>query len=220
MNGIRLALATTAALTAITGCTPITTDRGQPTPGSLSSQNSSQPFIQALDTTTGPPPAAPIEDSMRQQILDRFTADIWPAIAARNHDVQAISVGEHFARIIDPTLAEARGDFGPIQDTVLKLGQKQADPVTGQANWNDGLHFSHAEVTAVTHAESAIASLTVCYTYTHRWNENTAGRNDLSEPAASQMTAELSKSSSNGDWFLHKIADDHVVPACENRAPR
>jgi hypothetical protein len=138
-----------------------------------------------------------------QQIINRLTRDIWPAVSTLNGAAMQSSLGQFYA-IVDPRT----GDAQKVRETVEKLGQQgRYDPQTQTTHMNDGLTVAHAEIRAV---RDNTATLDVCYTYTHSWYRNI--ENTQHAPGASQAIVELANV--NNAWYLKDITDDHVVPSC------
>lgn len=111
---------------------------------------------------------------------------------------------------MDPSFqsANAGNAFDALRDAVQKLGQQgQYDSATQTSHANDGLAVAHADVQAV---HDNTATLSVCYTYDHSWYVNI--QNTQHAPGASEATVQLVNA--NNSWYLHSIANDHVVPSC------
>ena len=146
-----------------------------------------------------------------QQILARYTQEIWPAISAYNADhSQGGPAYTALGAVIDPAVTDPAGpnDLGPLLAAARSLGQQGTyDPTTKTSHSNDGLHLADVAVGAVS---GTSATLQVCYTYTHFWYVNVA--NTEQAPAASAATVELA--SRDNTWYLHAITGDHVVPGC------
>lgn len=160
--------------------------------------------VVACSTSTNEPAkATPTVNN--QQIINRLTHDIWPAVSAYNGQPTQGSAGaQQFHAIVDPNT----GGAGNLRDVVQKLGQQgQYDPQTRTTHMNDGLTVAHAEVQAT---QGDTATLDVCYTYTHSWYVNI--ENTQHGPGASQATVQLVNV--NNTWYLNDITDDHVVPSC------
>ena len=156
-------------------------------------------------TATAEPPVS------QQQILDRFTQDIWPATSAYNAEQnQGGPAYTAFGAVIDPAVTDPAGpnDLGPLMQAARSLGRQGTyDPATRYSHGNDGLHLADVAVTGV---PGTTATLQVCYTYTHYWYVDVA--NTQQAPGASEATVELS---GQGDtWYLRSITDDHVVDGC------
>lgn len=150
---------------------------------------------------------------MSQQIVDRFTTDIWPAIVGRNHfDGQNSPKDNRFHSVLDPNVNQTNGDYGRLMDAVEKLGQIRL--TREQNSNNEGLNLNRVKLDAITPAEPTIATLTVCYTYTHVWDDYVNGQDNLREQAASEVNIELNKAPGTATWMLHKVFGDRVVPAC------
>ncbi|ULP45912.1 hypothetical protein [Mycolicibacter virginiensis] len=146
-----------------------------------------------------------------QQIINRLTNDIWPAVSLYNLQPSQSSPGaEQFRAVIDPNLRS--GDTGAaytdLRSAARQLGrQGEYDPQARTTHGNDGMTVAHAQVQS---AHDHAAVLNVCYTYTHWWYENIADTQRA--PGASEAT--LGLVNVDNTWYLHSISDDHVVPGC------
>lgn len=169
------------------------------------------PFVTVLACSSpgGPAKAGPTVDT--QQIVNRLTNDIWPAVSAYNGQPTQSSAGaQQFNAIMDPALqsGDAGEGYGALRDAAKALGrQGQHDPQTQTTHYNNGLAVAHAEVQTV-QGQSAI--LNVCYTYTHFWYVNV--ENTQHAPGASDATVQLVNV--NDTWYLRGISNDHVVDGC------
>ncbi|MUL75720.1 hypothetical protein [Mycolicibacterium sp. CBMA 226] len=166
--------------------------------------------VLACSSPGKPAKAEPTVDN-QQQIVSRLTNDIWPAVSAYNlQPTQASPGAKQFRAILDPSLQSATaGDaYNALRDAAQKLGQQgQYDPATQTTHSNDGLAVAHADVQSV---QDDAATLNVCYTYDHSWYVNI--QNTQHAPGSSEATVQLVKA--NNTWYLHSIANDHVVPNC------
>ncbi|ULP48035.1 hypothetical protein [Mycolicibacter virginiensis] len=143
-----------------------------------------------------------------QQITDRFTTVIWPAIAAYNENRnQGAPPSQQYHAVVDPTDSSATA-YGPLRDAVWGLGRAgEYESATQTTHGNDGLTLGHVDVQSV---QGDTATLNVCYTYTHWWYVNIADTQRAT--AASEATVGLVNV--DHTWYLHSITDDHVVPGC------
>ncbi|HEY1842188.1 MAG TPA: hypothetical protein VGG53_18565 [Mycobacterium sp.] len=144
---------------------------------------------------------------MNQQIIDRYTHDIWPAMSAYNADhAQAGPAAKQFFAVVGPNLA---GDqFNELRSAAQGLGrQGEYDAADQTSHSNDGLTLGTVDVQSV---NGGTAALNVCYTYSHSWYVNI--QNTQHAPGASEATVHLVNV--NNTWYLHGITDDHTVPSC------
>ncbi|WP_157929675.1 hypothetical protein [Mycobacteroides abscessus] len=146
-----------------------------------------------------------------QQITDRYTKEIWPAIADYNDNhSQGSAPYKKFGSIMDPSLLgpDSTGGMLPLMEAAQRLGQQGVyDQQTQTSNYNDGLHLGNVDAVAI---NGNTATLNVCYTYTHFWYVNSD--NTQSRAAVSEATMQLV--SVNNAWYLHAITDDHFVSGC------
>lgn len=142
-----------------------------------------------------------------QQIVDRFTHAIWPAVAAYNAEHnQGGQSYQSFTMILATGLDPDR--YNALREAAQKLGQHTGyDAATQTTHSNDGLHLGTASV--LKH-QPDIAAVDACYTYTHYWYINAEDTHHA--PAASEATFGLSNQ--DGTWMLSSISDDRVVPSC------
>jgi len=166
--------------------------------------------VLACSSPGKPAKAEPTVDN-QQQIVARLTNDIWPAVSAYNlQPTQASPGAKQFHAIIDPALqsAAAASAYDALRDAVQKLGQQgQYDSAAQTTHSNDGLAVAHTDIQSV---QDNAATLSVCYTYDHSWYVNI--QNTQHAPGTSEATVQLVKA--NNTWYLHGIANDHVVPSC------
>jgi hypothetical protein len=143
----------------------------------------------------------------QQQIIDRYTRDIWPATSAYNAEHnQGSPTSQRFIALFNPHLNSDQ--WSALRDAAQKLGRMgEYDDATQTTHYNDGLHLGGVTVQNV---EGDTATLDVCYTYTHSWYVNI--ENTQHAPGASQATVQLVNV--NNTWYLNDITDDHVVPSC------
>ena len=163
--------------------------------------------IVALLACSSPSNPAKAEPAMRQQIIDRYTHDIWPAVSAYNADhSQAGPAAKQFFAVVEPNLV---GDqFNALRNAAQGLGrQGEIDAKDQTHHSNDGLTLGPVDVQS---SNDATATLNVCYTYNHTWYTN--ADNISHAPGASEATVQLVNA--NNTWYLHGITNDHVVPSC------
>jgi hypothetical protein len=160
--------------------------------------------VVACSTSTNEPAKA-TPTLNNQQIINRLTRDIWPAVSLYNSQPTQGSEGaQKFHAIVAPDTGGADG----LRDAVQSLGQqRQYDAQTQTTHSNDGLTVAHADVQA---SQGNTATLDVCYTYTHFWYVNVQDMQHA--PGASQATVQLVNV--NNIWYLNDITNDHVVPSC------
>lgn len=154
-----------------------------------------------------PSDSAKAEPPVNQQIIDRYTHDIWPAMSAYNADhAQAGNAAKQFFAVVDPNLAG--GQFNTLRSAAQGMGrQGEYDAQDKTSHYNDGLTLGTVDVQSV---NDGAAALNVCYTYNHFWYVTADNTNHA--PAASQITIQLLNV--NNNWYLHGISNDHVVPSC------
>lgn len=163
------------------------------------------PFVAVLacGPTRATPPPAP-----NQQIVNRLTDDIWPAVSLYNLQPSQSSLGaEQFNAVIDPHLrsGEPGAAYTDLRTAARQLGrQGEHDPQARTTHGNDGMTVAHAEVQSV---HNATATLNVCYTYTHSWYEDIADTQRA--PGASETTVRLVNV--DNTWYLQSITNDHLV---------
>jgi hypothetical protein len=161
----------------------------------------------ALFACSSPSNPAKAEPVMNQQIIDRYTHDIWPAMSAYNADhAQAGPAAKQFFAVVEPNLV---GDqFNALRSAAQGLGrQGEYDARDQTSHSNDGLTLVTVDVQSV---KDGAAALNVCYTYDQTWYVNADNINHA--PGASAATVHLV--SVNNTWYLHGITNDHTVPSC------
>lgn len=165
--------------------------------------------VVALLACSSPSNPAKAEPAVNQQILDRFSHDIWPAMSAYNADnSQAGPAAKQFFALVDPNLAGEQ--WSGLRSAAQKLGrQGEYDAQDQTTHSNDGLKLGPVDVQSV---NGPTATLNVCYTYTHSWYVN--ADNISHAPGASEVNIQLANAK-NG-WYLHGVTDDHTVPSCAN----
>jgi hypothetical protein len=148
-----------------------------------------------------PPPAD------QPNVVDRYTRDIWPAVAAYNADhAQGGPASQAFTATLAPDMNADQ--FGKLRDAAQALGRMwEHDQGAQTTHYNDGLHLSTVDTQNIT---SETATLDVCYTYTHYWYVDIADTHQA--PGASE--AIFGMSNQGGSWLLGSISNDHVVPSC------
>jgi hypothetical protein len=156
-------------------------------------------------------PSAPPADP--RAILERFTRDIWPAVAAFNADSEPIHKPyEALATImadnsLRPSIRiyEAAGALGyPPENS-----QDGAETMAG----NDGLHLRSVDVQNV---QGDTANLLACYTYTHYWSIRRQGFLGDSQHAPGTSEATFGLYNRGGTWMLDSIINDHAVANCSS----
>ena len=163
--------------------------------------------IVALLACGSPSNSAKAEPSVNQQIIDRYTHDIWPAMSAYNADhAQAGKAAKQFFAVADPNLVGDQVDT--LRSAAQGMGrQGEYDAQDQTSHYNDGLTLRTVDVQSV---KEGAAALNVCYTYNHFWYVN--ADNTKHAAAASQITVRLVNV--NNNWYLHGITNDHTVPSC------
>jgi hypothetical protein len=166
------------------------------------------PIVVLLACSSPIDPAKAEPTVNHQQILDRYTHDIWPATSAYNaNNAQAGNAAHQFFAAFDPNLTTDQ--FNSLRDTAQGLGrQGEYDAQDQTTHYNGGLYLGHVNVQA---ADNGAATLNVCYTYDHSWYVDVADTQHA--PGASEATVALINV--NNTWYLHAITDDHVVPSCD-----
>lgn len=154
------------------------------------------------------PPTPPMNP---HEIIDGFTRDLWPVIAAFNADPEPIHKPyEALAAIMADRSADhsvhlyiAAGDLGYPLDN-------DRDGVETM-NRNDGLRLRAVDVHNLQHDS---VDLNVCYTYTHYWDVRREGVLGDSRHAPGASEATFGLYNRGGTWMLYSISGDHVVPDC------
>lgn len=162
-------------------------------------------------------PGEPVEaepTGNQQQIIDRFTDEIWPAVEGYRAPAQGSPQNRRWSSVIDPKLRSASGTvddlnaYTALRGAGRELGQAGYDRNTQTTHYPDGgLILANVEVHSV---NDNVAELDICYTYTHAWYVNVADTQRA--PAASEATVGLVNV--DNTWYLHSITNDHVVPNC------
>ncbi|WP_131822412.1 hypothetical protein [Mycobacteroides chelonae] len=164
------------------------------------------PQATAKPTETTAPRPAPVSPEIRNEVVARFSGDIWPAINGFNQaPFQGNAASGRLSTMIDKDLD------APAWSRVRAGVQGLAH--TGPDRAADGdLTPASVAVTAVTQADPRIATLQVCYTYTLAIVSNDPPATKR-EPGASEVTIELRQADA---WYLHALTNDHVVPSCQS----
>jgi hypothetical protein len=161
----------------------------------------------ACNAAARPANAAPPLEPGHQLLIDRFTASIWPAIAAYNLDhSQGGAASAAFTAILAPNMSEM--DDLTVRDHAQDLGRATEYNRDAQiTHYSDGLTRAAVDVTSV---RGSAAVLKVCYAYTDYWYHVVADTRHAR--ATSQVAAALFEA--NGTRLLQALSDDHVVSGC------
>lgn len=156
-----------------------------------------------LMVSTAPVHANPVDS---QPVLAVFTGTIWPAVVGYHGAQSQTSAGSIALNQVTDTGgdADARTE---LRTAVGDLGGAGYDQATQTTSYSDGLQLGGVQVVA---ADSASATLDVCFTYTHHWYQQVA--NTRQAPAASRATFGLVNS--GGGWMLRSLTGDHPVEGC------
>jgi hypothetical protein len=157
-------------------------------------------------STAAPGPGT---DASRQEVLQRFTADIWPAVVAYNGEgpSQGGPGNKRWAAITDQGINPDA--WNALRDTVHHLGVvSDGDNTHGPVTASDALRAVDTHVSAL---DPPNATLQVCYTFTAVSYASDAAHPQYS-PAASEADFHLHKTD---DWYLNAITNDRVVPGCQ-----
>jgi hypothetical protein len=167
------------------------------------------PIITLMACSSPSNPAKAEPPVNQQQIIDRYTHDIWPAMSAYNADhSQGGPAAKQFFALVEPNLAVE--PWSQLRSAAQGLGrQGEYDAQDQTTHSNDGLTLGTVDVQSADHST---ATLNVCYTYTHSWYVNADNMNHA--PGASDATVQLVNV--NNNWFLRGISNDHVVAGCPN----
>lgn len=167
------------------------------------------PIITLMACSSPSNPAKAEPPVNQQQIIDRYTHDIWPAISAYNADhSQGGPAAKQFFALVEPNLATE--SWGQLRTAAQGLGrQGEYDAQDHTTHSNDGLTLGTVDVQSADHST---ATLSVCYTYNHSWYVDADHINRA--PGASDATFQLVNV--NNTWFLRGISNDHVVAGCPN----
>ena len=151
--------------------------------------------------------SAKADPTVNQQIIDRYTHDIWPAISAYNADhSQGGPAAKQFSAVIEPN--PGADQFNALRSAAQGLGrQGDYDAQDQTSHYNDGLKLGTVDVQSV---NDGAAAVNACYTYVHSWSVK--ADNTTHAAAASQTSVQLAHV--NNNWYLHGITNDHVVPSC------
>ena len=152
-------------------------------------------------STHAEPTGAAVSDT--DDIIARFTDDIWPAINNYNR---------HPGQGNYPKVATAYSQFWDILDKELTTDEwKQATAAASNLAGVNGDDINAIRLSDLLPAQVRVtalnppdATLRVCYTYTVDEKHP--------HPAASEVTVGLALV--DNTWYLHSVTDDHVVPGC------
>jgi hypothetical protein len=146
-------------------------------------------------------------------ILDRFTRDIWPAVAAFNADPEPIH--KPYAALATLMADNSIGPSIRLYNEAGDLGYPPENDRGGAETMagNDGLHLHAVDVQKI---QGDTADLNVCYTYTHYWSVRRNGTLGDSQHAPGTSAATFGLYSRGGTWTLHSIINDHVVANCSS----
>ncbi len=105
--------------------------------------------IVALLACGSPSNSAKAEPSVNQQIIDRYTHDIWPAMSAYNADhAQAGKAAKQFFAVADPNLVGDQVDT--LRSAAQGMGrQGEYDAQDQTSHYNDGLTLRTVDVQSV-----------------------------------------------------------------------
>jgi hypothetical protein len=157
-------------------------------------------------STAAPGPGT---DASRQEVLQRFTNDIWPAVVAYNGEgpSQGGPGNKRWAAITDQGINPDA--WNALRDTVHHLGVvSDGDNTHGPVTASDALRAVDTHMSAL---DPPNATLQVCYTYTAVSYPSDAAHPQYS-PAASEADFHLHKTD---NWYLNAITNDRVVPGCQ-----
>jgi hypothetical protein len=149
-------------------------------------------------------------DAEHQEVLQRFTNDIWPAVVAYSGEgpSQGGPGNKRWSAITDHGLnADA---WNALRDAVHHLGVvSEGDNTHGPVTASDALRAVDTHVSAL---DPPTVTVQVCYTYTAVSYPSDAAHPQYA-PAASEADFHLHKTD---NWYLNAITNDHVVPGCES----
>lgn len=135
------------------------------------------------------------------EVIDRFTRDIWPAVEGYRYHGQGSPESKRFWSIVEPDQSVAVHRAGIDLGVVMGADQVPISFPGGP------LRLANTAVTSISPTDATIVA---CYTYT---SVPRSAPTDPGVPAASEATFGLRKTDA---WYLHSITDDHVVPGCGN----
>lgn len=166
------------------------------------------PMVVLLACSSPSNPAKAEPTVNHQQIIDRYTHDIWPAMSAYNADhAQAGSAAQQFAAVTEPSLPADQ--FNALRKAAQGLGrQGEYDAQDQTSHYNDGLTLGHVDVQS---AQADDATLVVCYTYEHYSYVDVSDTRHVA--AASEVSVKLKNVVDT--WYLAGIDDDRPVPNCD-----
>lgn len=133
-------------------------------------------------------------------VLTRFTNDIWPAVERYRWPGQGSPAYKRFVSIV------VKGRILPVHEAAIRLGKvynSDGYPISGP----DAEHGLQLADTAITSLEPSKAVVNTCYTYL-----SFSTGDDPGTLLASEATFELRKTDT---WYLDAITNDHVVPGCK-----
>jgi hypothetical protein len=162
--------------------------------------------VSAVVSTAAPGPGT---DAARQEVLQRFTNDIWPAVVAYSGEGPSQG-GPGYKQWVAITDQSMNADaWDALRDAVQHLGVvRDGDDTHGPVGASDPLHAADSRVTALNPQD---ATVQVCYTYTAVSFPSDAAHPQYA-PAASEADFHLHKTD---NWYLDAITNDHVVPGCQ-----
>jgi hypothetical protein len=172
---------------------------------SRTEQAHSRTSVVAVVSTASP---APRTDTERQEVLQRFTRDIWPPVVAYNGEgpSQGGPGNKRWAAITDQGISTDA--WNTLRDNVHHLGVvSDADNTHGSVTASDALRAIDTHVSAL---DPPNATVQVCYTFTAVSYPSDAAHPQYS-PAASEADFHVHKTD---NWYLNAITNDHVVPGC------
>jgi hypothetical protein len=156
-------------------------------------------------STAAPGPAT---DASRQEILQRFTHDIWPAVVAYNGEgpSQGGPGNKRWAAITDQGITTDA--WNALRDAVPHLSVvSDGDNTHGPVTASDALRANDTHVSAL---DPPNATVQVCYTFTAVSYPSDAAHPQYS-PAASEADFHLHKTD---NWYLNAITNDRAVSGC------
>ncbi|ULP48036.1 hypothetical protein [Mycolicibacter virginiensis] len=160
-------------------------------------------FIPFVTVVACSPPGEPVEVEStlnQQQIIERFTNDIWPAVEGYRYVGQGSPESKRFWSVLEP--GEGNGVHRTGMDLGVVMGADQV-PISFPGG---PLRLANTAVTSINPTDATVVA---CYTYT------SVPRSAPTAPgvsAASEATFQLTNV--DGSWYLHSITDDNVVPGC------
>lgn len=161
--------------------------------------------VVSVVSTSAPNPGM---DTERQEVLRRFTHDIWPAVVAYNGEGPSQG-GPGYKRWVSITSQGMDTNaWNSLRNAVQHLGVvRDGDDKQGPVMASGALQAADTQVTAL---DPQNATVRVCYTYTAVSYPSDVAHPQYA-PAASEADFHLRKTD---NWYLHSITNDHVVPGC------